>query len=85
MSNSSVVIPGLAFRPTSSIACAAILPECLIFSICSGVLMFEPVNFEGVAFPTYSGLGMEAGTSSFGLMRPGIRFPVFASLGIVPY
>jgi hypothetical protein len=47
--------------------------------------MFDPVNFEGTAFPTYSGLGMEAGTSSFGLMRPGIRFPVFASLGIVPY
>ena len=43
-----------------------------------------PTNLAGVGFPTYSGRAIDAGTASLGEMRPGIRVPVLASLGILP-
>ena len=84
MSNSSVLTPALALAPTRAIASAAIFPAALIFSIWSAVLMWLPVHSAGEGLPTYSGRAIELGTESGFEITPGVRNPVWLSLGIAP-
>jgi len=82
LSSASVVTPGLALAPASSIACAAILPARRIFSICSGVFTSDPVNFAGAGFQTYSGRSIPFGTGRRGETIPAVSVPL-ESLGML--
>ena len=59
--------------PTASIALAEILPDSLMRATASAEYTSDPVNGDGPALPTYSGLGMWEGTERRGETRPGVR------------
>ena len=84
LSSSSVVTPALALAPTRAIASAAIFPAALIFSTWSALLIWLPVHSAGEGLPTYSGRAMALGTESGLEITPGVRNPVWLSLGIAP-
>src|SRR5215831_14257491 len=71
-STSSVVTPGLQCSPASTTACAASRPATRIRSTISGVCTVR-LDRVGSFLPTYSGRGIDAGTSRQGESSPGTK------------